>query len=300
MITNEIGMTVAITITSEVEMTNEILRGKSAVVFGGATGIGAGCAQLLAERGAAVVVADLAVEAAELTVERISAAGGQAAAVRCDVSVEEDVENAILLAERTYGRVDIVHNNAGAMHLVPKDRPVGDLPVDIWDQTMAVNLRGPMLGCKYGVRAMLRSGGGSIINTSSAAALAGELTETAYGVSKAAVLQLTRSVATQYGRYGIRCNAILPGMVAVERQASADTASSDLREALAANHLTPYIAVPADIAYAVAFLASSEARFVTGHSFSVDGGMTAHQPMYLDLLRHVEKQESSTSPASVG
>jgi NAD(P)-dependent dehydrogenase (short-subunit alcohol dehydrogenase family) len=116
---------------------------------------------------------------------------------------------------------------------------------------------------------------------------AGELTQTAYGVSKAAVVQLTRSVATQYGRQGIRCNAILPGFVKVERQHMDDIASAEFRQSLARNHLTPYIGEPQDIANVVAFLAGDDSRFVTGHLFSVDGGLSAHQGMYADLVGDV-------------
>jgi NAD(P)-dependent dehydrogenase (short-subunit alcohol dehydrogenase family) len=264
------------------------LAGQVAIVFGSATGIGAACVRTLAERGAIVVLADIAAEAAGRTAEQIVAAGGQAIVSRCDVAVEADVAATVELAETTFGHVDIVHNNAAAMHLVPTDRPVADEDVDHWDQTMAVNLRGQMLGCKHAVRAMLRSGGGSIVNTSSGAAISGELSQTAYGVSKAGVLQLTRSVATQYGRKGIRCNAILPGFVTVERHASGNTASAALRESLTRNHLTPHVGEPQDIANVVAFLAGPEARFVTGHLFNVDGGFTAHQAMYVDLLGEVD------------
>jgi len=265
-------------------VTGEALKDRVAIVFGSATGIGAACARTLADRGATVILADIAMEAAERTAARITAAGGQAAATRCDVSAEADVAAAVALAQTEFGRLDIVHNNAAAMHLVAKDRPVADEDVEHWDQTMAINLRGQMLGCKHAIPAMIRSGGGSIINTSSASALWGELMQTAYGVSKAAVAQLTRSVATQYGRKGIRCNAILPGLVTVERQGTGDTASAEFRESLARNHLTPYVGEPQDIANVVAFLASDDSRFVTGHLFSVDGGLTVHQAMYADLV----------------
>ena len=269
-------------------MTSAALKDRVAIVFGSATGIGAACARTLADRGATVILADIAADAAERTAAQIAASGGRARATRCDVSVEADVAGVVALAETEVGRLDIVHNNAAAMHLIPKDRPVADCDVGHWDLTMAINLRGQMLGCKHAVPAMIRSGGGSIINTSSAAALAGELTQTAYGVSKAAVAQLTRSVATQYGRKGIRCNAILPGFVKVQRHQTGDTSSAEFRRSLARNHLTPYIGEPQDIANVVAFLASDDSRFVTGHLFSVDGGLSAHQGTYADLVRDVD------------
>ena len=265
-------------------MTGAALSDRVAIVFGSATGIGAACARTLADRGATVILADVAVQAAERTAAQIVASGGQAVATRCDVTAEDDVAAAVALAEQRFGQLNIVHNNAAAMHLVPKDRPVAEEDVEHWDLTMAVNLRGQMLGCKHAVRAMIRSGGGSIINTSSASAVAGELMQTAYGVSKAAVAQLTRSVATQYGRQGVRCNAVLPGLIQVERQRTANTASAKFRESLARNHLTPYVGEPQDVANVVAFLASDESRFVTGHLFNVDGGLTAHQVVYADLV----------------
>jgi NAD(P)-dependent dehydrogenase (short-subunit alcohol dehydrogenase family) len=265
-------------------MTGAALSDRVAIVFGSATGIGAACTRTLADRGATVILADVAVEAAERTAAQIVASGGQAVATRCDVTAEDDVAAAVALAEQRFGQLNIVHNNAAAMHLVPKDRPVAEEDVEHWDLTMAVNLRGQMLGCKHAVRAMIRSGGGSIINTSSASAVAGELMQTAYGVSKAAVAQLTRSVATQYGRQGVRCNAVLPGLIQVERQRTANTASAKFRESLARNHLTPYVGEPQDVANVVAFLASDESRFVTGHLFNVDGGLTAHQVVYADLV----------------
>jgi NAD(P)-dependent dehydrogenase (short-subunit alcohol dehydrogenase family) len=218
-------------------MTSAALKDRVAIVFGSATGIGAACARTLAARGAIVILADIAVAAARETAAQIVAAGGHAVATRCDVSAEADVAAVVGQAETEFGRLNIVPNNAAAMH--------------------------------------------------SAAALAGELTQTAYRVSKAAVVQLTRSVATQYGRQGIRCNAILPGFVKVERQHTDDTASAEFRQSLARNHLTPYIGEPQDIANVVAFLAGDDSRFVTGHLFGVDGGLSAHQGMYADLVGDV-------------
>jgi NAD(P)-dependent dehydrogenase (short-subunit alcohol dehydrogenase family) len=135
---------------------------------------------------------------------------------------------------------------------------------------------------------IVAAGGHAVVTRCDVSAEAeGELTQTAYGVSKAAVVQLTRSVATRYGRQGIRCNAILPGFVKVERQHTDDTASAEFRQSLARNHLTPYIGEPQDIANVVAFLAGDDSRFVTGHLFSVDGELSAHQGMYADLVGDV-------------
>jgi len=269
-------------------VTSAALKDRVAIVFGSATGIVAACARTLADRGATVILADIAADAAERTAVQIAASGGRAIATRCDVSVEADVAGVAALAETEFGRLDIVHNNAAAMHLIPKDRPVADCDVGHWDLTMAINLRGQMLGCKHAVPAMIRSGGGSIINTSSAAALAGELTQTAYGVSKAAVAQLAPVGGDPVRAEGhtLQCDSswLCQGATTSDRR----TSSEEFRQALARNHLTPYIGEPQDIANVVAFLASDDSRFVTGHLFSVDGGLSAHQGMYADLVRDVD------------
>jgi NAD(P)-dependent dehydrogenase (short-subunit alcohol dehydrogenase family) len=264
------------------------LEGRVAVLFGSASGIGAATARTLAARGAAVVLADIARDGLDRTAHDIASAGGRVVTTVCDVVHEHQVAAAVQLAESRFGRLDITHNNAAAMSLVGQESDVVAADARHWDATMATNLRGQMFGCKHSIPAMLRSGGGSVINTSSATALAGELTCTAYGVSKAGVAQLTRSVATQFGRKGIRCNAVLPGLVRVERQAQGSTLSAGLQDALARHHLTPYIGRPQDIANAVAFLAGDDARFITGHLLSVDGGLNAHQSPYVDMLPFVE------------
>jgi NAD(P)-dependent dehydrogenase (short-subunit alcohol dehydrogenase family) len=262
------------------------LQGRVAVIIGCATGIGAASARRLAERGACVVMADVNEDALQQVAARILAQGGQVVPVRCDVAEEGQVAAVMRLAVERFGRLDILNNNAGAMHLMGSDKDIVTTTLELWDATMAINLRGQMLGCKHAIPHMLASGGGSIVNTSSLSSLAGELTSTAYGTSKAAINQLTRAVATQYGRHGIRCNAVLPGLIkldAAERPAGRGLPPS-LRETLVRHQLVPWAGRGEDVANAVAFLASDESRFITGHLLVVDGGMSAHQPFYADAL----------------
>lgn len=259
------------------------LDGKVAIVTGGASGIGAATAMGLAGEGARVLVSDLNLEGAEAVAKRIEDAGGEALGFKVDVADEERVREMVGAAVDEFGRLDILHNNAAALGLVERDADVANADAALWDETMAVNLRGPMLGCKYAVPRMIEGGGGSIINTSSGAGVAGDLNRTAYGVSKAGLNSLTQYVATQYGKQGVRCNAIAPALVLTP--AARWTLPQEMIEILEAHHLTPALVEPEDIAAAVVFLASDAARFVTGQVLPVDGGFLAHLPTVADMLR---------------
>jgi NAD(P)-dependent dehydrogenase (short-subunit alcohol dehydrogenase family) len=191
------------------------VEGKVAIVTGGGSGIGAATSKLLASEGAAVCVADLIGERAAQVADEIVAAGGRAIGVAADVSVEADVIAMVAAAVDAFGGLDVLHNNAALTDpdLFAPDQRITEMPVDTWDLTMAVNVRGPMLGCKHAIPRMIERGGGSIINMSSTSSRLGDHTRTAYGVSKAAVNTLTNYVATQYGLDGIRCNTIAPGPI---------------------------------------------------------------------------------------
>ncbi|MGE4238841.1 SDR family NAD(P)-dependent oxidoreductase [Ramlibacter sp.] len=265
------------------------LAGRVAVVLGCATGIGAASARGLAARGAHVVMGDIDAEAVTRTASRIVDGGGSAVPIACDVQDEAQIAMVMQRAIERFGRLDILHNNAAAMHLVGEDKDVASTSVALWDETLAVNVRGQMLGCKHAIPHMLAGGGGSIVNTSSLSGIAGELTSTAYGASKAAINQLTRAVATQYGRKGIRCNAVLPGLIRFEGERPAGRGLPPaLRETLIRHQLVPWAGRADDVANAVAFLAGDEARFITGHLLVIDGGMSAHQPFYADMLGVME------------
>ena len=260
------------------------LVGKVAVVTGGAGGIGAATATLLAERGAAVVVADIDPDAAKHVAVGIEEQGGTAAAHVTDVSDETSVTALMAHAVDLFGGVDILHNNAAAMgpDVLGRDLDLEFLDLEVWERTLAVNLRGAMLGCKHAIPLMRRRGGGAIVNTSSVAGEAGDVRFVAYGVSKAGINILTKCVASRYGREGIRCNAIAPGMVLTDTLQRA-LSKSDIDSALR-HHLSARAGYPIDIARAVAFLVSEEGSFINGHILDVDGGVSAHLPHTADVL----------------
>jgi NAD(P)-dependent dehydrogenase (short-subunit alcohol dehydrogenase family) len=252
------------------------LKGKVAIVTGGGGGIGGATARALAREGASVLVVDVNKEAADSVAEGIKGAGGVAASFRADLSEEGEVVAVIAEVMNRFGRLDVVHNNAALTDsdFLSADTAVTELSVEVWERTMAVNLRSQMLMCKHAVPMMAEGGGGSIINMSSGASLKGDRTRTAYGVSKAGVNALTMYVATSHGKKGIRVNTILPGLVIT------DAVRAHLKEEVLASlskaTLTPAVGQPDDIADVVVFLASDESRYITGQMLAVDGGMSAH------------------------
>jgi NAD(P)-dependent dehydrogenase (short-subunit alcohol dehydrogenase family) len=254
------------------------LADRVAIVTGAASGIGRATALALADAGAAVLAADLDGEGAGKVVETIRSAGGRAEAQAADVAHEDSAVEMVAAAVRHFGGLDILHNNAAASggDVVGRDGEIVDLDVEIWDRTMQVNLRGPMLGCKHAIPRMIERGGGSIIQTSSASGLRGDLVRAAYGASKAGLDSLTRYVATQYGKRGIRCNAIAPGVIATP--SLEENVPREQIEAYLRSTSTPRLGRPEDIAAAVVFLASDSAAYITGQVFSVDGGMLASHP----------------------
>jgi NAD(P)-dependent dehydrogenase (short-subunit alcohol dehydrogenase family) len=257
-------------------MTTRRLSEKVAIVTGGGGGIGGATARALAREGAAVVVVDINEPAALSVADGIAASGGTALAVRADLSEERQVETLIDQATSRFGRLDVLHNNAALTdsEFLSADTAVTELSIDVWERTLAVNLRSQMLMCKHAVPIMVEGGGGSIINMSSGASLKGDRTRTAYGVSKAGVNALTMYVATSHGKKGIRANTILPGLVIT------DAVRAHLNETLLASLgkavLTRSVGQPEDIADVVVFLASEESRYITGQMIAVDGGMSAH------------------------
>ena len=256
------------------------LDGKIAIITGAASGIGKVTAQRVAAEGARTVVADINADGAKAVAAMIAAGGGEAIAVQADLGDPGSVRAMIGAAVTSYGGLDILHNNAAATHLAAtRDVPVSAADPDVWDETMRVNLRGTMLAIQAAAPHLIARGGGSIINTASGSGLTGDLRNPAYGASKAALINLTRYVATEYGKQGIRCNAISPGFIVIgEKPGREAVHATMLRHALTAR-----LGQPEDVAALVVFLASDESAFITGQNICVDGGSLAHQPFVADF-----------------
>jgi NAD(P)-dependent dehydrogenase (short-subunit alcohol dehydrogenase family) len=252
------------------------LEGKVAIVTGGAGNLGSACARQMAIEGAAVIVSDLPGIDVKSVVDGIVERGGQAIGHAGDVSQEADIIDMIGTSLSQHGRLDVLVNVAAAMDLIGRDDGLDTMSVETWDRMMAVNVRGPMLGCKHAIPAMLSRGAGSIINFASTAAFLGDDGRIGYSTSKAALLGFTRSIATTYGKQGIRCNAVAPGSVWSE--ATRGMLGDEGLDLMERTRLTPRLGVPDDIAHMVVYLASDKSTYITGQTFLVDGGGTAHQP----------------------
>lgn len=249
------------------------LNDKVAVITGGASGIGRATTLLFAAEGAKVVVVDLNEKAGLETVRLTEEKDGVATFCHADVSTASGCESMVKSAEQSYGRLDVLFNNAGIMHKDDHDAIQTDEAV--WDLTMNVNLKSVFLGCKFGIPALRRSGGGSIINTASFVALMGAATpQLAYTASKGGVLALSRELAIVHAREHIRVNALCPGPLRTELLMKAlDTEEKKQRRLV---HIPiGRFGEAEEIAQAVLYLASDESSFVTGSSFVVDGGITS-------------------------
>jgi len=255
--------------------------GKVAIVTGGASGIGLASAELLAQEGASIVVADIDAEGADQVAENIRAGGGHAVAVPVDVSEPDLVKALMQSAIDKFGRIDILHNSAGSLAAYDGEQPVTGLRLDVWHHTLSVSLDGHLLGCRYAVPHMIAIGGGSIVNTVSMGAWAGHWATTGTDLAAGAIVSLTRSVATQYGAQGVRCNAVSPGLI-LTREVLSRRSPEDL-DVIAQSNLLSRHGVPEDVANAVVFLASEEASFITGLILRIDGGHLAHLPHYAYL-----------------
>jgi NAD(P)-dependent dehydrogenase (short-subunit alcohol dehydrogenase family) len=249
------------------------LQGRTALITGAGGGIGRAAARRFAAEGAKVVVVDRDPRAGAETVDAVTRAGGTAAFTAADVTVGRDAEAMIRFAEERFGALHVIFNNAGIFP--DADGSVVATDEAVFDQVIAVNLKGVFLGCKYGIPALLRAGGGSIVNTASFVAVMGAATsQSAYTASKGGVLALTREIAVEFARRRIRANALCPGPVNTPLLATllADPAARARRFV----HIPMgRLAEAEEIANAALYLASDEASFVTGTTFMVDGGIAA-------------------------
>lgn len=248
------------------------LENKVALVAGAsaAVGIGAAAAARLAAEGAAVVVADLNLAGAQAIAEGITRNGAEALATRLDISAENSVEEAIARTVQTFGGIDILHVNAADTSIRRLDSDAVEVPLEVFDQTLAVGLRGHLLCTRHAVPEMLKRGGGSIIYTSSDAAFNGLEHYVAYMVAKSGINALMRHVAARWGRENIRANAVSPGLVLTDTVLRDHTEESVAK--IVASGSSSRAGTPEDVAALVAFLASEESAWINGQVYHVNGG----------------------------
>jgi len=249
------------------------LKDKVALITGAGGGIGGESALLFAAEGAAVVVADVNEAGGKETVERVKQAGGRALFVRADVSKDADCARMVSEAERAFGKLDVLFNNAGIMDSADDDAV--STPEAVWEKTMAINLKGVFLGCKHGIPALKRAGGGSVINVASFVAHLGAATpQLAYTASKGGVLAMTRELAVIHARQNIRVNALSPGPLKTELLMK--FLNTDAKKQRRLVHIPMgRFGEAKEMAKAALFLASDDSSYMTGASLLVDGGITA-------------------------
>ena len=252
-------------------MTPKLL-GKVALITGGGGGIGRATALAFANEGAKVAVVDINGAAAQAVAGELIAAGSEAIGIATDVSRSEQVAAMVAQVVAHFGRLDIAFNNAG---IDVEHEPLAKTTEETFDMLMSVNVKGVWLCMKYEIEQMLRQGGGSIVNTSSIGGLIAAPRQPIYAATKHAVLGLTKAAAVEYGRKGIRVNAVCPGVIRTEMMERAIAREPRREEYIKQAHPIGRVGEAEDIARAVVFLSSEDAAFVLGHSLAVDGGFTA-------------------------
>ena len=249
------------------------LEGQVAVVTAGGSGIGAASARRLAREGASVVIADLSGKRGDSVASEINASGGKAVSIKIDASDPEGVRAAIKLALDSYGRLDVMFNNAGFAEVAPLD----EISLESWNRIIAVNLTSTFLGMKYSIPIMRKQGKGSIVNTASVSGMFGDYGLGSYNAAKAGVINMSRSAALENAKHKIRVNCVCPGAINTRVvQLFGKDRADEFRRIQGQAHPLGRMGEPEEIASAVLFLASDESSFVTGTTIVIDGGLTAH------------------------
>jgi NAD(P)-dependent dehydrogenase (short-subunit alcohol dehydrogenase family) len=256
------------------------LEGKVALITGAAGGIGVAAVERFVAEGARVAIADLNEVGAKALADRI---GDKTLAIGMDTGDEASVKAGIDRAVAHFGRLDILFNNAAltGISTLAQDTTAIDIPNDVWELTLHVNVTGYLYCCRHAIPHMAASGGGSIINTTSGAGAAGDMARIAYGTSKGAVSTLTKYIATQNGKYRIRCNGIAPGPIVTAHSRKAAGKEFDV---LARHMPMGDLGEPADIAALATFLAADESKYINGEIITIDGGLGAHHAHVMDMM----------------
>lgn len=250
---------------------NQSYTGKVAFVTGAGSGIGRATALAFAREGAKVVVADVLEQGNQETAHLIEERGGQAIALKCDVTQTEDVKAALDKTIETFGRLDFAFNNAGVEQ---KKAPTAEIAEEEWDRIVDTNLRGVFLGMKYEIPLLLKQGGGAIVNTSSGAGVIGIKGAAAYTATKHGVIGLTKAAALDYASQNIRINAVAPGYIDTSMMDRFTGGTAEGREQVISQEPIGRVGQPEEIANAVVWLCSDASSFVVGHALVVDGGQT--------------------------
>jgi len=259
------------------------LDGKVAWITGAGSGIARAAAGIFCAEGAKVIIAELNEQLGQAAADEVNTAGGDARFVSTDVTDEASVEASIAEAIGAYGRLDVLYNCAGGS--IAEDKAVTEVDLDaVWDFTMPLDLKGPMLGAKYGIPHLIEGGGGSVINMTSVAALRGNFAGHVYSAAKGGVIGLTRSLAGRYSRWNIRSNAIAPGLILTDRvtgrmNIDAGAGYDEQYEAATGGQMKRYpfgVGAAADIANVALFLASDESRMVNGATIPAEGGLSVY------------------------
>lgn len=262
------------------------LESKVAVVTGGGSGLGRGMCLAFAKEGAKIIVADLKLEAAEETVQMIKENGGEALAVYCNVLVEEDIKAMVQKGVETFGKINILSNNAGICMEARNSTRLCDLEEKDWDFTINLNLKSVYLCAKHVIPEMIKAGGGGIVNISSVAGFMPSFSA-AYGAAKAGVIAITKSIAMQYADDNIRCNCICPGPMKTPTGVMANKLGIFKKAGETRMRMNMRLGEPEDIANAALFLLSDESSYITGFQMNVDGGSLA---MTLNIPPRVKKE----------